>query len=59
MEGDLQNYDAFDEIAGKSGFSALEQRPKDFDRFQTSVRNQLAELSRAHSDLRTRFKTSG
>ena len=38
------------------GFSAPGERPKDFDRFQTSVRNQIRELTQAHADLKNRYK---
>ena len=51
--------DSIDEIGGQPGFSAPGQRPKDFDRFQTSVREQFVELSCAHKDLRNRFKQAG
>lgn len=51
--------ESIDEIGGQFGFSTPGQRPKDFDRFQTSVKGQLEELNKAHKDLRRRFKEAG
>lgn len=51
--------DSIDEIGGQLGFSTPSQRPRDFNQFQNAVRNNLNELTRAHRDLRTRFKQAG
>ena len=56
---DLARPHSYDEAGGQAGFSSLNKRPKDFDIFQQSVRNQLAELDQAHKLLRTRFKEAG
>ena len=51
--------DTVDETCGQVSFSAASQRPKEFNLFQASIRNQLSELNQAHLDLRENFKDSG
>ena len=42
--GGGQRPDTVEEIGGKPSFAGPGQRPKDFNRFQTAVRNQIKEL---------------